>query len=137
MSKSGKNRYIIRHDKVCTHLHYSICKKLGIETTENWYSDIPKSVTEYKDITILWNHGGQADRKVIVNRPNIIVKNKKDSTCLLIGVAILSDKNIIQKEAEKKLQCKILSIEIQGVWSMKFFVITVIIGATGNVNKSL
>jgi hypothetical protein len=26
---------IIRHDKVCTHLHYSICKKLGIETTEN------------------------------------------------------------------------------------------------------
>jgi hypothetical protein len=28
----AKNEYIIRHDKVCTHLHYSICKKLGIET---------------------------------------------------------------------------------------------------------
>jgi hypothetical protein len=27
--------YIIRHDKVCIHLHYSICKKLGIETAEN------------------------------------------------------------------------------------------------------
>jgi uncharacterized protein (UPF0371 family) len=25
-----KNEYIIRHDKVRTHLHYSICKKLGI-----------------------------------------------------------------------------------------------------------
>jgi hypothetical protein len=23
----AKNEYIIRHDKVCTHLHYSICKK--------------------------------------------------------------------------------------------------------------
>jgi hypothetical protein len=29
-----KNEYIIQHDKVCTHLHYSICKKLGIETTK-------------------------------------------------------------------------------------------------------
>jgi hypothetical protein len=34
----ARNEYIIRHDKVCTHLHYSICKKLGIETAENWYS---------------------------------------------------------------------------------------------------
>jgi hypothetical protein len=29
----GKNVYIIRYDKICTYLHYSICKKLGIETT--------------------------------------------------------------------------------------------------------
>jgi hypothetical protein len=34
----AKNEYIIRHNKVCTHLHYLICKTLGIETTENWYS---------------------------------------------------------------------------------------------------
>ena len=27
---------IIIHDKVCAHLHYSICKVLGIETTEKW-----------------------------------------------------------------------------------------------------
>jgi hypothetical protein len=32
----AKNEYIIGHDKVCTHLHYSKCKTLGIETTENW-----------------------------------------------------------------------------------------------------
>jgi hypothetical protein len=24
------NEYVIRHDKVCTHIHYSICKTLGI-----------------------------------------------------------------------------------------------------------
>jgi hypothetical protein len=29
-------------------LHHSICKKLGIETAENWYSHIPKPVTEQK-----------------------------------------------------------------------------------------
>jgi hypothetical protein len=26
----AKNEYIIRHDKLCTHLRYSICKTLGI-----------------------------------------------------------------------------------------------------------
>jgi len=30
----AKNKYLIRHDKVCTHLHYSICKALGIEITD-------------------------------------------------------------------------------------------------------
>ena len=33
-----KNEYLMRHDKVCTHLHYSICKVLGIETTDKWYT---------------------------------------------------------------------------------------------------
>jgi len=34
----AKNEYLMRHDKVCTHLHYSICKALGIETTDKWYT---------------------------------------------------------------------------------------------------
>jgi hypothetical protein len=31
----AKNEYLMGHDKVCTHLNYSICKALGIETTTN------------------------------------------------------------------------------------------------------
>jgi hypothetical protein len=34
----AKNEYLMRHDKVCTHLHYSICKALGIETADKWYT---------------------------------------------------------------------------------------------------
>jgi hypothetical protein len=55
----------------------------------------------------------------------------------LIDVAIPSDKNVIQKEAEKKLKYKNLSIEIRRMWNMKCFVIQVITGATGIVSKSL
>jgi hypothetical protein len=55
----------------------------------------------------------------------------------LIDVAIPSDKNILQKEAEKKLKYKNLSIEIQRMWNIKCFIIPVIIGATGIVSKSL
>jgi hypothetical protein len=73
----------------------------------------------------------------LTNRPDIIFKNKKDKTCLLIDVAIPSNKNVIQKEAEKILKYKNLSIEIQKMWNVKGFVITVIIGATGIVSKRL
>jgi hypothetical protein len=55
----------------------------------------------------------------------------------LINVAIPSDRNAIQKDSEKKLKCKILSIEIQRMWDMKCFVILVIIGAMGIISKSL
>jgi hypothetical protein len=67
----------------------------------------------------------------------IIIKNKKDKTCLWIDVAIPSDKNVIQKEAGNKLKYTNLSIEIQRMWNMKCFVIPVIIGATGIISKSL
>jgi hypothetical protein len=88
---------IIKYTVKYVLLHYSICKKLGIETAENWYSHIPNPVTEHEDITVLWNQGIQMDREVLANRPDIRVKNKKDKTCLLIDVAIPSDKNVIQK----------------------------------------
>jgi hypothetical protein len=52
-------------------------------------------VTEHEDITVLWNQGIQTDRDVLANRPDKIIKNKKDKTFLLIDVAIPSDKNII------------------------------------------
>jgi hypothetical protein len=48
----------------------------------------------------------------LLYRPDII-KNMKDKICLLIDVAIPSDRNVIQKESEKKLKYKNLSIEIQ------------------------
>jgi hypothetical protein len=112
-----------------------MCKKLGIETAENWYSHIPKPVTEHEDVTVLWNQGIQTDREVLSNKT--IIKNKKGKTCLLIDVAIPSDKNVIQKEAEKKLKYKNRSIEIERMWNMKCFVISVTTGATLIVSKSL
>jgi hypothetical protein len=45
---------------------------------KNWYSHIPKPETEHEDVTVLWNQGIQTDREVLANRPDIIIKNKKD-----------------------------------------------------------
>jgi hypothetical protein len=133
----AKNVYVTRHDKVCTHLHYSICKILGIETTEKWYPHKPKPVRQHKDITVLWNQGVQTDKEVLSNKPDIIIKNLKDNICLLTDVAMPSDRNVIHKESGKKLKYTNLSIEIQRMRNMKFFVTPVITGATGIVTKGL
>jgi hypothetical protein len=55
----------------------------------------------------------------------------------LIDITIPSDSNVIQKESEKKLKYKNVSIETQRMWNMKCFVIPVIIEATGIVTRRL
>jgi hypothetical protein len=66
----------------------------------------------------------------VYNINRLRVKNKKDKTCILIGVVIPVDRNIAQKETEKKQKYTSFCIEIQQMWNMKC-----IIGATGRVKK--
>jgi hypothetical protein len=58
-------------------------------------------------------------------------------TRMLTDVAILGDRNVIKKEAEKILKYKDLVIEIQRMWNVKTKVTPLIIGATGTISKSL
>ena len=59
------------------------------------------------------------------------MNTKKEKTYVLIDVVVPADRNVEQKEAEKKLKYKNLYIEIQRMRNMKCMVITVITGATG------
>ena len=68
---------------------------------------------EQEDVTLLWNQAVHTDREVTANRPDIIIKNKKEKTCTP------GDRNVVQKEAEKKLKYKSLCIEIQQMWNLK------------------
>jgi len=97
---------------------------------------MPKPVYEAGDVTVLWNQAVHTDREVTANRPDIIIKNKKEKTCTLIDVAIPAKRNV-QKEAERKLKYKSLCIEIQRIWNLKFTIMPVIIGAIGILTKSL
>ena len=61
---------------------------------------MPKPVYEEGDVTVLWNQAVHTDREVIANRPDIIIKNKKEKTCTLLDVAMPADRNVMQKEAK-------------------------------------
>jgi len=73
-------------------------------------------VCEDGDVTVLWNQTVHTDREVTVNRPDMIIKNKKEKTCTLTDVAIPADRCVVQKEAGKKLKYKSLCIEIHEMY---------------------
>jgi len=110
---------------------------LGIETTDKWYTHMPKPVYEGGDVTVLWNQEVHTNTEVTANKPDIIIKNKKEETCTLLDVAIPVDRNVVLKEAEKKLKYNSLCIEIQRMWNLKCTIVPVITGATGIETRSL
>jgi hypothetical protein len=97
----AKSEYLMRHVKVCTHLHYSISKALCIETTGKWYTHVPKPVYKEGDVTVLWNQAAHTEREVTANRPDIIIKNKKEKTCRLIDVAIPQTEMLCKRKPKR------------------------------------
>jgi len=51
---------------------------------------------------VWWNQAVHIHREFTANRPDIIIKNKKYKTYILIDIAIPADRNVVQKEAEKR-----------------------------------
>jgi len=86
---------------------------------------------------MLWNQQVRSDRTSPNNKPDIIISDNKQGTCILIDVAIPGDRNVIKKEVEKILKYKELIIEIQRMWNVKAEVMPVKTGATGTISKSL
>ena len=134
MHNSGKQRDIT----VCAQLHCKICKEMGVKLdSELWYDHVLKSVETGHEgkVTILWNQQVQTDRTIRNNKPDIIIRNDKKGTCMLIDSAIPGERNVI-KGTEKILKYEDLIIEIQLMWNVKTKVISVIRGATGTISKS-
>jgi hypothetical protein len=74
--------------------------KLG---SEHWCESVIKSVgRSHEDkVIILWNQQVQTNRTGPNNKPDIIICDNKKGTCTLTDVAILGDRNVTKKEAEK------------------------------------
>jgi len=99
---------------------------------------VPKPVgaSQGDKVNTLWNQQVQTDRTILNNKPYIIIRDNEKGTCVLIDVAILGDRNVIKKEAQKTLKYKDLTIEIQRMWNVKTKAIPVIKGTTGTISKS-
>ena len=133
----AKTEYIERHNKAAAYLHWKICRKYDIETTTKWYEHQPKTVTDNNDVTILWDMPIHTDREIKANKPDIVIKDKKERRCMLIDVAIPSERNTSVKVTEKLSKYKDLEIEINRMWNMKTEVIPVVVGALGLMKKGI
>jgi len=75
------------------------------------------------------------DKTIKANKPDIIIKDKQEKTCMLIDMAIPSDWNTSVKVAEKLSKYKDLEIEITKMWGLKTIAVPVVIGALIGVVK--
>jgi hypothetical protein len=64
------------------------------------------------------------------------VKKRKNGTCYLIDIAVSGNEYVIKKEADKSLKEIHLTMEIQRVWNVITYVMSVITEATGTISKS-
>ena len=87
---------------------------------ERWYEHEPKTVTENDSVTILWYTPIHTERTIAANRPDIVLKNKKDKTCLLIYMTIPLDTNTSVKTTEKLNKYKDLEIEVERMWGQNY-----------------
>lgn len=127
--------YKNRHDRVGQYLHWKICRHFSINTKDNWYEHHPEPVTEGQDVTILWDFPIHTDRTIQANRPDIVVKDKKNNNCLLIDMSVPSDRNVSAKVFEKLAKYKDLEIEVEKMWHLKTKTIPVVVGALGLIKK--
>ena len=115
MPYTGKRTVHKKTYRVRAQLHFNICKETGVQLDKKyWYEHVPKSIETSKGgkVTILWNQQIQTARTIPKNKPDIIIRDNEAETCMLIDVAILGDRNVIKKEAEKILKYKDLTIDI-------------------------
>ena len=77
------------------------------------------------------------DRTTEANRLDIVLKNKKDKTCLLIDMTIPLDTNTSVKTTEKLNKYKDLEIEVERMWGLKTTTVRVVMGALGTIKKDM
>ena len=135
-STLAKSEYIIRHNKVAQYIHWKVCQHYDMEVNNKWYEHQTEPVMENSKATILWDFAIQTDRTIKANRPDLVIRDKKTRTCLLLDVSIPTDKNTSLKTFEKLSKYKDLDIELSKSWKVKTKTIPIIIGALGVINRS-
>ena len=68
---------------------------------------------------VLWNNEIRTDKVITVRKQDVVIIDKTKRTTIMIGVAILPDWNVIDKEDEMILKYQDLRIEIQKLWTTK------------------
>ena len=81
---------------MCAELHFNICKEIGVklDKKKHWYEHVSELVETSQEgkVTILLDRQVQTDRTVSSNKPDIIMRDNEEGTCMLIDVVIPGEK---------------------------------------------
>ena len=128
-----------RHNKVCTYLHWAICKDKDIPTQDVWLHT-PQPVTATEDVTIFYDKVIPAGRFIENGaiKPDIVFWDRKARSALIIDVSVPNDFGINRAKREKVTKYQDLKNALKDEWELKeIAVIPVIVGATGIMKDNL
>ena len=134
--KLAQKEYKRRHDNVAKKIHWDLCKRHDLEHHLKWYDHIPEGAIENDKIKLLWDINIQCDNVIEARRPDIVVIDKKERVCLIVDIAVPSDRRVEEKEQEKVEKYQDLKREIGRMWEiLEVQLVPVVIGALGSVSK--
>ena len=67
----------------------------------NCYDNVLQDIEDNKNFTLLLNQQIITDRKISANKPDVVFKNLKEKTFLLIAVAIPASRNLSKRKQKK------------------------------------
>ena len=69
-------------------IHWEARRKYNLNVSENWYNHEPVSVLDNGQCMLLWDFTIQTDNEITARRPDMIIKDKEQNTCIIIGFAV-------------------------------------------------
>ena len=134
-SKLAQKDYKRRYDNLGKIVHWKLARKCNFEAGDKWYEHEPESVLEIEDYKILWDFSIQTDHVIEVQRPDLVVVDKKRKTCKIIDFAVPGDSGIEEKEKEKIEKYQDLRRELQKIWNVRVTIIPLAVGSLGPIPK--
>ena len=74
----ANKEYLERHNNVARYIHNEICKKYCIRTETKWHLHRLTEVYMDSRVELLWDMTLTMDREVGSNRPDIVIRDKKE-----------------------------------------------------------
>ena len=87
-------------------------------------------------VELLWDMTLTTDREVGSNRPDIVIRDKKEKKVYIIDVSCPSDVNVKNKENEKITKYSGLRVELAKMWNSECIVIPVVVGSLGAISHN-
>ena len=120
-----------RHDNLGKIVHWKLATKCNFEARDKWYEHEPESVLENEDYKILWDFNIQTDQVIEARRPDLVVVDKKERRCKIIGFEVPGDSRIEEKEKDEKKKYQDLGRELRKIWNVKVKIIPLVAGYLG------
>ena len=127
--------YTRRHNEVVKCIHLFLCNKYGIKRSKRLRTHSVQEITANADVEIRVDTTIATSTKQSVNRPDIVIHDKKRREIILIEVGITSQDQLTIMENEKKRKYDVLANEMGAMHNCKTRIIPYVLTWDGIVTK--